>query len=356
MIDMNRYKIILTPINSFYFGSTKHFGENNKNTYILESEQWPQQTAVLGMLRKEILTQRGLLYPIGTKEEISSLIGKKGFDFKDITQEFGCIKAITPILLETNDQKLYVQAPFDNAAREKNIYTPYKWNDKLILTYRHEEAKRVPVIKAKVGESNCYNPKEGIIEGLIEIDTAEVIEKSSYLKQVEQVGINRKQQENGLYKVKSYKFNNEDREYRFCFYTDIEGELEEKNSIVQLGASQSLFEMKIEKNTDEINYNTLMNHKTFKIEDTEFKRVWVISDTYLNKQQYTKVENGITRLKPFKYICNKVGERHFKLLEETYYLIERGSVLYCKAENEETLMDSIKSYSNLRLIGYNHVI
>ena len=60
------YFIKLKPLNPFYFGSTKSFddnrvNENYKKPYFLKGNLYPQQTAILGMLRKKILEDNGIL-------------------------------------------------------------------------------------------------------------------------------------------------------------------------------------------------------------------------------------------------------------------------------------------------------
>ena len=52
-----KYKIDLKPIGTFFFGSDKKFGEGDEVNYFAQSSLFPQQTSILGMLRKEILVQ-----------------------------------------------------------------------------------------------------------------------------------------------------------------------------------------------------------------------------------------------------------------------------------------------------------
>ncbi|KAA6331329.1 hypothetical protein EZS27_020050 [termite gut metagenome] len=52
-LNMNTYKIIIKPIDTFYFGSEKTFNpaDGSKANYLVKSQMMPQQTTVLGMLR-----------------------------------------------------------------------------------------------------------------------------------------------------------------------------------------------------------------------------------------------------------------------------------------------------------------
>jgi len=52
--------ITLKPLMPFFFGYENTFGKKG-TTYYVKSALFPQQSAILGMLRREILLQAGLL-------------------------------------------------------------------------------------------------------------------------------------------------------------------------------------------------------------------------------------------------------------------------------------------------------
>jgi CRISPR-associated protein Cmr3 len=59
-----RYLITLKPLEPFMFGGDQTFGalgDKEAGSYLVKSRMFPQQTAVLGMLRKELMVQAGLL-------------------------------------------------------------------------------------------------------------------------------------------------------------------------------------------------------------------------------------------------------------------------------------------------------
>ena len=58
------YKVTLTPLEPYLFGGDNTFGkigDKENGTYLVKSRQFPQQSAILGMLKKEIMTQSGVL-------------------------------------------------------------------------------------------------------------------------------------------------------------------------------------------------------------------------------------------------------------------------------------------------------
>ena len=59
-----RYKITLKPLQPYLFGGDNTFGEigdKENGTYLVTSRFFPQQSAILGMLKKELMIQNKLL-------------------------------------------------------------------------------------------------------------------------------------------------------------------------------------------------------------------------------------------------------------------------------------------------------
>ena len=59
-----RYTVILEPLAPFFFGGERTFGkrgDERNGSYLARSEYFPQQSALLGMLRRELMIQHGLL-------------------------------------------------------------------------------------------------------------------------------------------------------------------------------------------------------------------------------------------------------------------------------------------------------
>jgi len=59
-----RYLITIKPLEPFIFGGDNTFGkigDKENGTYLVKSRQFPQQSAVLGMLKKEIMIQNSKL-------------------------------------------------------------------------------------------------------------------------------------------------------------------------------------------------------------------------------------------------------------------------------------------------------
>ncbi|WP_431430010.1 type III-B CRISPR module-associated Cmr3 family protein [Bacteroides hominis] len=59
---MNRhYLITLTPMDWFFFGGERTLDDGKSADYISYSNKFPQQSALLGMIRYQLLKQHNLL-------------------------------------------------------------------------------------------------------------------------------------------------------------------------------------------------------------------------------------------------------------------------------------------------------
>ena len=136
---MSKYLIKLKPMDAFYFGDEISFeknGANKEKNYLVRSRKFPQQTSILGMLRKEVLintehykeTWKDYIEHYKTNHyEIDRLIGKSGFQFDaNDVQDFGEIQSISPVFLMKNDS-CYIEIPkdFDLNAQEKGETNEY---------------------------------------------------------------------------------------------------------------------------------------------------------------------------------------------------------------------------------------
>ena len=100
--------IRLRPVNQYYFGGEVSFYSDSEKNYLVESRLFPQQTAVLGLLRyvllreKDMLTNQQHLFNGKPEKDVEDLIGKKSFDMSELEkeQDFGIIKEISPLFLQ----------------------------------------------------------------------------------------------------------------------------------------------------------------------------------------------------------------------------------------------------------------
>jgi len=306
-----RYLVTLKPLKPFFFGGDITFGELGENSnYLVHSRLFPQQTAILGMIRKEILIQSGLLTTkrqgewVDDKVSASKLVGDTKFLFNQ-KQEFGVLKSISPIFLIQEQNRFIKKVNIDSCEYQ---------NDGLL---------------------KGYNPKEDIHDNYISIDDeTQTKKKSDIFRPIEQIGIKKNSDQEGYFKKTSYLLKDN---FEFAFYIELDFEL--KNSFITLGAEQSMFKMSIKKSTQELNYYDKNGYLT------------LLSDTYIDIPIKDNCDFAITSEITFSFLENefKENKRVFKKHKKQYFLYEKGSIFINPTQQ---LIESINR-PNLQKIGYN---
>ncbi|GAB6074425.1 type III-B CRISPR module-associated Cmr3 family protein [Nautilia lithotrophica] len=290
----------LKPLTPYFFGYNNTFGKLGSN-YFVKSALFPQQSAVFGMIRKEILLQSGLLKR-GLKDEwvlkddyqkAKELVGrgKLYFDERDEKLEFGKIKSISPVFI-FSDGKYYFHAP--------DIEYVKKENGNFAVGFDY-----------KKGVWGRYFSNEDSLSG------------EDIFKEVEMAFNAKKREKDSFFKKIAYKLS--DNVY-FAFFIDVDFDL--KDSIVTLGADGSMFEMSVEETQDSIDSIDI------KIPvKSEEKLFLAIGDCYIPD---LNTDFGITNecvYKTIKQYGGRKGHRFYK--SKSVFLYEKGS-LFVNLKNDLT--------------------
>lgn len=335
-MEYKEYFIKLKPINSFYFGNTKEFGSKNEE-YFLKSSIYPQQTAVLGMLRKKVLEDNELLVPHNKRDKEHREKEKKFIgEIKESLAEssFGMIENISTVQIYVDDI-LYIFSYSDEYKKEDKRD---KFDDKKILTNKGK--KKLYVYNAKNFEGKLRNTTK--------------LEEEDILKSTVEVGINsfkRKKsgdEEKAFFKKERYTFYNKDG--YFGFYIRLDNNVKLRNGFVQLGDRHSIFFMEVmEKNIK--NKESLDN--IFTIENA----IFCLSDFYLEDNDFKKIlelsEGNLIQNTKFKFISR--NEKNEKITSRSQNLISRGSIFLLGEHNKDEILKIFNDskYQNFRKIGLN---
>ena len=118
---MATYLIKFKPIDPWFFGNEKSFAfpgstaeSGYRVSYFARSETLPSQSAILGTLRYLMLPHKKAWKDYSEDEikQNNDAVGKESFDIdykpteSEPTQEFGCIKKISPVFIMKNDEIL----------------------------------------------------------------------------------------------------------------------------------------------------------------------------------------------------------------------------------------------------------
>ncbi|MEL6866211.1 MAG: type III-B CRISPR module-associated Cmr3 family protein [Bacteroidota bacterium] len=109
---MGYYRIHLQAVSPFFFGTELKAELGNRQNYFQTSRMFPQQTTLLGMLRHQLLLQKGYI-PINAhnRDKVNQLIGRKSFQYEASNKQqkdFGVIQHLSPVLLAKEEADYFV--------------------------------------------------------------------------------------------------------------------------------------------------------------------------------------------------------------------------------------------------------
>ena len=310
-----KYLVTLSPLEPFLFGGDNTFGklgDEINGTYLVKSRQFPQQSAILGMLKKEIMTQNNLLtrqlkgewVEPKNKQKAENLVGVEKFDiFSKSIQNFGKIKNISPMFFIKNEEIFIKKVDIDSFDFEDGVLKGYK-------------------------------TKIDIYDNFINITTNEKLTSDKIFKPIEKTANKKGGEENSLFKKTSYLLNDN---FKFAFYLDCDCDL--KNSIITLGADRSSFKMEVKEDNSTLNYEDKKAYLT------------LISDAYITLSLKDNCDFAISSEISYQNLQNqKHAFKHneFKKSDKVY-LYEKGSVII---NPSQALIDDLNN-KNLQQIGYN---
>lgn len=345
---MINYKITLTPLDWFFFGGETTYSGGIETNYYAESRLFPQQTAIIGMLRYEILKQNYLLNADTSQEQkVKELIGTKGFNMVE-QSPIGQILSISPIFLQRANS-LYYKAPLciDNIKFIENTNVYLNGRKNYLPTY---------VDNGKSCYNNCnewlsLNPDSSVKSIDVEKDVFSFKTKIGITKSKKQ---NDEDGKDGYYKGKYCMLKSG---YSFVFFAQLGTKLNHV-SLVYLGAERSLFRMEAEEVGSSENTARFWEQE-FNSIPSKKGRLLFISDAFVPNKILQLCKFMFSDTIPFRYICrewrpkrnyaslNKEKERSGK-----FNLIRRGSVLFY---DDEILADITAELNNnyLQNFGYN---
>lgn len=388
---MAHYLIELKPISSFFFGTEDPKSDDEKVNYFQRSAYFPQQTALLGMIRFQLLKQFRLLTiknKIKDTDMASRLIGEKSFHVSSELPSFGVIDSLSPLMLLKDDNKEEAYYLFDKSYvrysdDEKRVKLKLEMNNQASLRSENHNIPAMPllVLDRKGEPSVKYIAKYPFVS---EFDTVqrnkakeEDTEMHSLFHSKEQVGIEKSPdgvtKEDAYYKM---EYKTLEKEWKFGFVLDLNDDLikkliedskkDLKGDFVVLGKERSTFKMSVTKidkkkrdallGQSEIEYSKENNNDMYKIS--------LLSDTYIDDEKKFYEHTSFANIDTidFNNIFFEVSGKDNRYDSKPKKggrrkLIKRGSEIFTK--EPETLIRMIKEDEIARCfykIGYNHFI
>lgn len=354
-----KYLIRLQPIDAFYFGGNRSFSE----TYIVRSNLLPQQTQVLGMIRRAALEKHGLLQltrkngrHIIDDAEACSLVG----DIKKPAElSLGKIKSLSPVFLVSLD---------DSDIADFHFVLPKDAGLQLKTT---DDAASITSLSgmSKTGRIwfEGFNPKDGLQQGFTskqfwgkyrqhqtELARDDIIPTGDIYQEVWQTGIKRVQrrviedEDGSLYKKCSYVFKKAGgKTVHFGCILEADEDLFGANYNLQvyLGAERSIFHMSV----------TPLNSAVLNLfpasTPSGFQKAVVLGEMFATDSIYSTCEFVLNeQFTPFAQLVHASSTTRWATRKSSKRnLLPRGTVLYTK----NALPQSDDFYT---CIGYNNLL
>ena len=371
------YRVILTPIDSFYFGgeesftspklkavqSTKPVAQNyfkKRQGYFAKSEIFPQQTQLLGMLRKELLKLNGYLkhrkrfeaVDDDDKPKAANIVGDTAWSAHG-SLTLGMIEQLSPLYLWHNRRKKhYLPVPVDERFEPEFQGSAYiNGCPKAAVRFKSRcEADRY--FGAKDSLCNDFCSPDGERAKLDEIFVPTVQTHT-------QTGEYKEGDEEKYFKVKRYRL----KEYSFCFYFSFSNESylkDEYTATVALGGERSYFQMHIEKISKSM---TELEQEIDAFYQKRFAlsrdKIVLLSDAYIDPDNdiFAHTVASMANKRVLRTIESKKdpdNKKHYFKKSEKSVLLTRGSVFYPKDDSAtQAIVNAIEKQNNFKTIGYN---
>jgi CRISPR-associated protein Cmr3 len=310
---MPNYQIKITPAEYFFFGSEKHNDDLSTNYYVA-SNNYPQQTTLLGMLRYFLLEQNDLLTSNDIKPDagdVKKLIGEKSFCIGE-DNSFGKIESISQLYFN-NGIENFAFAPFDIYFEIDNNFT-LKKDNKLF---------------------NAKDHQKFIKEYLIGQKTDNIIPLDSIIKDREQIGNKKFSKDKGFYKqvLKQLEKN-----WAFVIDADVDVEIDcTQKYHIPFGGEKSFFTLDFVKQSPFVEELTIKKYNR-----AGFFILVCTSDCFVDEEHLKKTCFAVNQHSSFRNLQSTINTKSYNNLPRDgdiktglkrsgrLQLLKRGSVLYFK--------------------------
>jgi CRISPR-associated protein Cmr3 len=346
MSDNKNLLVRLKPAGRFFFGTG---GGSGKQDYYLQTAYFPQQTALLGLIRHQLLIQNNLLSTpaskVNNQEGAIQLVGESSFlPDVQLLQQFGRINSIGPCGIYHSDlDELFL--PYEpeycntyNFEMLGGIY--YRAEDKirsLAVSFSHFNHKKEYPQRFIGNKGSSFTMKE-IFE------TAESPGKDYTGKTAT----------NAYYKQNWLRFKSRHLEFGFNLNLNTK-DIGFEDNLVGFGKERSVFALSVqawsydqENNIPPVNPGKIILTSDARLRGNEFCR---LADFSINSNK--PFRNYINRInQPVKdYYNRRTSDSNLQNIQ----LLERGSVFFfSNAGNLKLAVALLEKETQYRNIGYNH--
>lgn len=370
-----QYFMKIKPLEPYSFGGEQGFaypGETlGKESYFVRSEQIPNQTTILGMLRYAILSHTNQLhssfdYQEDEQKQMAKYIGPASFSFTSRErQEFGVIRRISPVFLCNEKDEILIRNPFHNCSSGSG-YVPMEMESRGFQTGQGE---------IRLPRKEAYDAKKGYGAGYINISSGRLEIEYDLFHSLFRTG-NRKnnkqgREEDAFFKQELFCLKPG---YSFGVFVDLKEEIEgigqaaggakpafvPEQMILPFGKKRAMFQLQCSVSDQDLEEMVKQAFAAKNRQDggagdsqaASEKWYYALSDLYLDQsichRSFAIVEKKYQRNLQTVHRSGKRGR--LKKTEERLELISSGSVFY------GGYPEGILAGQNASQIGYNRII
>lgn len=328
----------IEPAGYYFFGGERTFNTAEKDkydepvtNYFAISNLYPQQTALLGLLRHTMLCLYGMTK--GTKEQKGVVAGVQAFS-PGYDEPYGLIDSLSPVIIykQATSEVLYPAGlnhqPYID--RELNYYK------KDIPSYNGKMCSYTPVLEG-------FNNKKQLEQ--LWTDGRRMYKPEDIFKQpLEKVGVKISGKEDAYYRQ---RFQGLKKGFSFGCWVNFSDSIDLtrlQQVLMPFGADQGLVKISFHKDIPDV-FTQLCEAKE------SFNTITALSDAWISKEALDAAAFGISRYTDFRYIATPEKDyyRFSSLYKSSHFLLlKRGSVLYTSSVIPELENASFKR------IGYNY--
>ncbi|MEO1054716.1 MAG: type III-B CRISPR module-associated Cmr3 family protein [Bacteroidota bacterium] len=328
------YEIRLRPVENYFFGGERTFGEagDKQRNYFAVSNFYPQQTALLGLLRYLLLEDNQLLPLKDHKAEAASVIGARSFDVtQDVVQDFGVIKSLSPLFLKKEDEVYRFAHPLDQLRLETDT-----GGEVLGANGQIDDLIQLAGFDVKTYYPDCLVAENGTCVNYDKVFSTR-----------EQIGILKQSEKEGFFKQRLCQLSEG---WDFVCYGLLEGDFRlSEDTKVSFGAERKQFFVKIKS----IESNNLPSFLTPSDGD---EKLTLLSDALVDSSIYDHCRFSLSDTVEFR--SGKMAYDGAKYSKDEYRsnkhnLLKRGGILVPKDGQMAALELVLNQNENFSNIGFN---
>lgn len=377
-METHTYLVTLQPLEPWFFGGEKLAELGNRTNFHQKSTLYPQQTALLGLLRHQVLIHHDLIDQNGClKDDATDYIGETGFDAQN-RKGYGRIVSLGPVHLRLDGQP-YFAAPADvdwlweERQDGKVHYGDNRTLQSALFTPQYSAKGSAPALLSDPNGKTV--PLEEVVQWMAQPgitkkkpDTSDSQAKNGPMSERSASKKPDERDSQGYYR-QEYIWPTTTRSFAFGFYAELKGEWPEGPQTVLFGGQRSPFNIHYNCCT-EVAPPSLVHQYTL---PTGWHRIVLLSPAYTPTDFARMADFAVNRTLSMRHIQTSVKQtKHYSglkrhasedaridtpTLSDRLTLQDRGSVFYFSSEDAcKRAIAALEAQTAFRTIGYNQYI